>query len=346
MTDRLDPLSRPPRTSEVHLDADLEELRAALADLRGEIRARTQHPPERAIAERASRALRAPVDALSRVDWMEVFEELRRRFNTLGLVERTGEVDEFGLDEMVLRQLRPLLDFLAERYWRVDLAGLEHVPDAGPCLLVANRSGLLPYDGLLIAHLIERDKPGRGRPRFLLADWLLTLPFAQPHLARVGGVRACRENANRLLRGGHVVVAFPEGAKGATKVFRERYRVQRFGRGGIVRTALAARVPIVPVAVVGGEEAHPILFKVETPARAVGLPFLPVTPTFPALGPLGLLPLPSKWSVRFGEPILLDHLGPEAASDELLVSRLNEDVRARVQEMVDADLHARDSVFG
>ncbi|UCE86976.1 MAG: acyl-phosphate glycerol 3-phosphate acyltransferase, partial [Deltaproteobacteria bacterium] len=160
-----------------------------------------------------------------------------------------------------------------------------------------------------------------------------------------GGVRACRENAERLLQTGRSVIAFPEGAKGAAKVFRERYRLQRFGRGGIVRTALAARAPLVPTAVVGAEEAHPILFKVENLARFVGLPFVPVTPTFPALGPIGLLPLPSKWIVQFGEPIPLDHLEPDAAEDELLVARLNEDLRSRIQAMVDASVRARESVW-
>ena len=151
--------------------------------------------------------------------------------------------------------------------------------------------------------------PRRRALRFLVADWLATLPFAQPWITRLGGVRACRENAERLLRTGRSVIAFPEGAKGAAKVFRQRYRVQRFGRGGVVRTALALGAPLVPVAVVGAEEAHPVLFKMETAARAVGLPFIPVTPTFPALGPLGVVPLPSKWSIAFGAPIETAELG-------------------------------------
>ena len=216
--------------------------------------------------------------------------------------ERSGEVDEFGMDELVLRRVRPLLDLLYDHYWRVDVDGEQRLPEAGPCLLVANRSGLLPYDGLMLAHAVERARPAGGRPRFLVADWLITLPFVQPYLARLGGVRACRENAERLLEAGRFVIAFPEGVKGAAKVFRERYRLKRFGRGGVVRVALESGVPLVPVGVVGAEEAHPILFKWHTPARALGLPFLPVTPTFPLLGPLGVLPLPSKWVIRIGKP--------------------------------------------
>ena len=141
------------------------------------------------------------------------------------------------------------------------------------------------------------------------------------------------------------MVAFPEGVKGAAKVFRERYRLKRFGRGGVVRVALESGAPLVPVAVVGAEEAHPILFKIETLARVVGLPFVPVTPTFPVLGPLGFVPLPSKWSIHFGEPIALDHLGGDAADDELLVSRLTEELRAQIQAMVEQALRERRSVW-
>ncbi len=164
-------------------------------------------------------------------------------------------------------------------------------------------------------------------------------------MARVGGVRACRENADRILRQGGWVVAFPEGVKGAAKVFRERYRLKRFGRGGVVRVALETGAPLLPVGIVGAEEVHPILFKVGSPAQALGLPFLPVTPTFPMLGPAGAVPLPSKWVVRVGEPIPIDHLGPDAASDELLISRLTEELRTRIQELVNEGLGERASVW-
>ena len=260
--------------------------------------------------------------------------------------ERSGEVDEFGMDEVVLDRVRPLLDFLADRWWRIELHGLEHLPEKPPGLLVSNRSGLLPWDGVMLAHTIAREHPSAARPRFLVADWLITLPFVQPYLARLGGVRACRENAERLLESGHFVVAFPEGAKGAAKVFRERYRLKRFGRGGVVRVALDCRVPLIPVGIVGAEEAHPILFKAHAAARTVGLPFVPVTPTFPLLGPLGAVPLPSKWVVRIGEPLPLDHLGPDARHDELLISRLTEDLRRQIQTLVDAGLGDRESIWG
>ena len=315
-------------------DVGAHELRQALGALRDEIRARL--PRGSGTGEG-----RGPGP-----DWMELFDELRRRVNSFGMSERSGEVDEFGMDELVLRQAEPVLDFLMDRWWRVDVQGAENVPSAQGCLLAANGSGLLPYDGLMISHALGRGQPFDARPRFLVADWLITLPFVQPYLARLGGVRACRENAQRLLAKGRRVVAFPEGVKGAAKVFRERYRLKRFGRGGVVRLAIESGTPLLPVAVVGAEEAHPILFKIETLARVVGLPFVPVTPTFPAFGPLGLVPLPSKWSIRFGEAIALDHLGSEAADDELLVSRLTEELRAQIQAMVEQSLHERPSVWG
>jgi 1-acyl-sn-glycerol-3-phosphate acyltransferase len=309
----------------------------ALASLRAEIRRRVA--PLRGGAA-ASEAGEVPA-----FDWVALVEDLRRRLGQLGMRERSGEVDDFGFDPETVRSSRPLLDFLRRRWWRVEVLGLEHVPHDRAVLFVANHSGLLPWDGLLLSDTIAAEQGEARRPRFLIADWLITLPFVQPALARLGGVRACRENAERLLEAGVSVIAFPEGVKGAAKTFRERYRLQRFGRGGAVRLALAADVPIVPVAIVGAEEAHPILFKVETPARALGLPFLPVTPTFPWLGPLGALPLPAKWVISFGEPLADAKRGAEAASDDLLVARLTEELRTEVQRLVKEALRVRQGVF-
>ena len=307
---------------------ELALLRGALDGLRAELRARLPSGPDGSF------------------DWMALYESLRRRFASAGMRGLPAEVDDFGMDAGALERVQPWLETLYTRWWRVEVNGIEAVPRGAPSLLVANHSGLLPWDGLMICHALARHDPVAPRARFLIADWLLALPFAQSVLTRIGGVRACRENAERLLRTGRSVVAFPEGAKGATKVFRQRYRVQRFGRGGVVRTAIAARAPLVPVAVVGAEEVHPVLFKVETAARAVGLPFVPVTPTFPALGPLGLLPLPSKWWIGFGAPIATGDLDLDAADDEILVWRLTEQLRSAVQEMVDAGLRRRASIWG
>jgi 1-acyl-sn-glycerol-3-phosphate acyltransferase len=165
-------------------------------------------------------------------------------------------------------------------------------------------------------------------------------------LNRIGCVRACQENAERLLQQDRVVAVFPEGIQGIGKLYQNRYQLQRFGRGGFIKLALKNRTPIIPTAVVGAEEIHPMLTKVTWLAKYLGIPFVPVTPTFPWLGPLGLVPLPSKWIIRFGEPIDLsaDH-EPEAHQDRLLVSRLTEQVRSRIQGMVDEILAARRSVI-
>jgi 1-acyl-sn-glycerol-3-phosphate acyltransferase len=330
------PEQEPPRTP----DPAAEAARRA-GDGAGELLARALDDLGRSVRARLSEG---GADDVGSVDWIALFDEVKDRMRTLGMSEHAASVDDFGLDPEALARARPLLDLLAARWWRLEVVGAP--PEGpGPVLYVGNRSGLLPWDGLMIADQVAARRGEPERPRFLVADWLVTLPFAQVMLARLGGVRACRENALRLLRTGRSVVAFPEGVKGAAKVFRQRYRLQRFGRGGVVRVALAAGAPLVPVAVVGAEEAHPILFKMTTVARAAGLPFLPVTPTFPWLGPLGAVPLPSKWVIRFGEPLETAGLTPDAADDDLLVSRLTEELRSAVQAMVDAERRRRPGVF-
>jgi 1-acyl-sn-glycerol-3-phosphate acyltransferase len=162
---------------------------------------------------------------------------------------------------------------------------------------------------------------------------------------RLGAVRACQENAERLLAGGKLLAVFPEGAKGIGKLYKDRYKLQRFGRGGFVRLALRTQTPIVPSAIVGAEEANPMLYRIEYMTKALGIPYLPITPTFPALGPLGLLPAPTKWKVVFGEPIHFDGYGPEAADDEILVGRLAERVRATIQGMLESTLATRRSIW-
>jgi 1-acyl-sn-glycerol-3-phosphate acyltransferase len=310
----------------------------ALAGLRSELRRRLASPGDEPGGG-------GDGEETERFDWVALAEDLRRRLGQFGMRERSGEVDDFGLDPETIRSARPLFRLLRKRWWRIEVVGLEHVPADRPVMFVANHSGLLPWDGLALAETIEEAHGAARRPRFLIADWLITLPFVQPALARLGGVRACRENAERLLATGRSVVAFPEGVKGAAKTFRDRYRLQRFGRGGAVRLALAAGVPIVPVAIVGAEETHPILFKLETPARALGLPFLPVTPTFPWLGPFGALPLPSKWVVSFGEPLASASPAAAQADDDLLVARLTEELRSEVQRLVKEALSIRQGVF-
>jgi 1-acyl-sn-glycerol-3-phosphate acyltransferase len=164
-------------------------------------------------------------------------------------------------------------------------------------------------------------------------------------MSRVGGVRACQENAERLLSKESLVAVFPEGVKGIGKLYRDRYKLQRFGRGGFIRLALRTNTPLVPCAVIGAEEASPLLHRDELVSKLLGLPYLPVTPTFPLLGPLGLVPAPTKWRIRFGEAVHFDDYGPDAADDPVLVGRLADRVRGGIQSALDGALAERKSVW-
>ena len=282
---------------------------------------------------------------ISEVDLMDVWDDLRRRLAlSSGLGDHVPSTDDYGLDAEALLRARPLLDFLYDRWWRVEVVDAARIPDVPRLLFVSNRSGILPYDGLMIAHAVERESPARQRPRFLVADWLVTLPFSQPLLARLGGVRACQENAERLLSAGESIIAFPEGQKGALKLFRDRYRLARFGRGGFVSLAVRRRAVIVPVAVIGAEETHPVLFRSSLMERLLRFP-LPVTPTFPHLGPLGLIPLPSRWRIRFGEPVRFDDVPEERADDPLYVNRAREQIRGTIRTLVEEEVSRRPGVF-
>ena len=268
-----------------------------------------------------------------------------RKWGRLAMRGRSEEVDDFGFDPIYEAKLKPALDFLYSTYFRVETSGMEHVPGAGRCLLVANHSGTLPLDGVMIKHALKREQPKPRSLRWLTEDFIYHMPFLGSAMNRLGAVRACQENAERLLAKEQLVAVFPEGVKGIGKLFSERYRLQRFGRGGFIKLCLRTGTPIVPVAVLGAEETNPLLFKLEHLSKALGVPYVPVTPTFPALGPLGLLPAPTKWRIQFGEPLDLSSHGPEAADDEILVGKLAERVRATIQGMLDRAVGARKSVF-
>ncbi|RLB52584.1 MAG: acyl-phosphate glycerol 3-phosphate acyltransferase [Deltaproteobacteria bacterium] len=252
------------------------------------------------------------------------------------------EVDPFGFDPLFTRRLQPLFDFLFERYWRVEVTGLEHVPGRGRVMLVANHSGTLPWDGITLRLAVEKQHPSHRSTRFLVEDFLFHFPFLGTWLNRIGGVRACQDNARRLLEREQALVVFPEGAKGMGKLYKDRYRLQRFGRGGFVKLAMRTGTPIVPVAVVGAEETHPLLARSDWLARPLGLPYLPITPTFPWLGPLGLLPLPSRWKIVFA-PALPVERDPAGAEKPEQVMKLTERVRDTIQEMLDVEISAREA---
>lgn len=253
----------------------------------------------------------------------------------------TDELPDAGLDPAFIARTAPLLEFLFASYFRIRLEGLEHIPDRGPALVVANHSGGLPYDGALLIHGLRTRHPAHRNLRPLVANFAFRARWMAPVVARIGGVRASMDNAMALLERGELVGVFPEGLRGVGKLYRERYRLTHFGRGGFVRLARAARVPIIPVAIVGAEETHPILGKLTRLARPLGLPYIPVTPTFPLLGPLGLLPVPTKWSIRIGAPIVVPK--EAARADDTL--ELAETVRRRIDEMIADLLLQRRSIF-
>lgn len=259
----------------------------------------------------------------------------------------TGEyaVDDYGFDpeiteKLLLASLRPI----AEKWFRVEVRGAENLPAEGGALVVSNHSGTLPVDGLMTMVAIH-DHTGRFlRP--LGADLVFRLPFVSS-LARKGGATlACNEDAERMLAAGELVGVWPEGFKGIGKPFAERYKLQRFGRGGFVAAALRTGVPIVPLSVVGAEEIYPMIGNASSLARSLGLPYLPITPTFPWLGPLGLVPLPSKWLLEFGEPIRTDEYDAGAADDPMLVFNVTDQVRETIQQSLYALLRRRGSVWG
>ena len=198
--------------------------------------------------------------------------------------------DEWGFDEEFADAIFPFLEFMYERWWRVQVEGTVNVPSHGRALMVANHAGIVPWDAIMMGTAIVKEHPLPRYPRFLVLNWAFNLPYISFALRKVGGVVASPYNAIRLLEHDELVGVFPEGVKGAGKDFKDRYRLQRFGRGGFVEIALRTRAPIVPVAVVGSEEIHPKIGESGLLARATGAPYFPITPTFPLLGPLGARP--------------------------------------------------------
>ncbi|MGI8946371.1 MAG: lysophospholipid acyltransferase family protein [Thermoleophilaceae bacterium] len=253
--------------------------------------------------------------------------------------------DEWGFDEEFVEMIEPLLALLYDRWWRVTTSGVENVPAHGRALLAANHAGILPWDAAMISLAIRRAHPAPRHPRFLALNWAFDLPWLSVAVRKLGGAAASPQNALRLLGEDRVVAVFPEGVKGAGKPFGERYQVQRLGRGGFVEVALRTGSPIVPVAVVGSEEIYPKLGEAPALARLLGAPFFPLTPTFPWLGPAGLVPLPSRWRIEFCEPIETASHGPEAAEDRALVLELSETARATIQAKLYENLAKRGPAF-
>ena len=283
---------------------------------------------------------RPSADGSIRSAMAAIFEAMRAGYGEHAT--RPQDLPDGGHDPAFLGRAAPLLEFLWSRYFRVRLLGIENIPDDGPALLVVNHSGGIPYDGTLLLYGINRDHPRHRRVRPLVANFVFRSGWMAHVVARIGGVRASSETALPLLEQGNLVAVFPEGLKGVGKMYRERYRLARFGRGGFVRLAREAQVPLLPVAIVGAEEIHPVIGKITRFAEPLGIPYIPITPTFPWLGPLGLLPVPTKWTIQIGAPI-----APPPVGDDEATSRVAETVRSTIDGMI-ADLLAqrRSILFG
>jgi 1-acyl-sn-glycerol-3-phosphate acyltransferase len=256
-------------------------------------------------------------------------------------------LDDWGRSERVLQLMEPTLNFYYRYWFRVQTEGIENVPSEGGALLVSNHSGALPPDAPMVMHAI-RSEHQRPRPLYMLGEhWFKGYPGIGMLTNKLGLVAAHPANAQRLLRDeGRLAIVFPEGQKGTRKVLWQRYRLRRFGRGGFVRTAIRARVPIVPIAVIGAEEAMPIFAHIRPLQRISGLIYAPLNHAFPWFGlAAGAMYLPAKFRIRFLDPIDMSEVDAETAEDAGAIQAIAEDIRGRIQRELDQMLARRRSVW-
>lgn len=277
----------------------------------------------------------------------DVLERLQQSImaTAMGLAtlnEADRHTDDFGCDLNFVQAAQPIFDWLYHDYWRVQVVGVKNIPKKGRGLIISNHSGGLPYDGAMINLAVRKNHPQKRFVRFLVEDFVFHSPFLGAFMNRLGAVRACPENAERLLSQDDLIAVFPEGVKGLGKLYEDRYRLARFGRGGFVRVAAHMQTPIIPCAVIGAEEIHPILWKSDILAKSLGIPYLPITPTFPLLGVGGCIPLPSQWVIAFGKPIHVPH---SVLDDPLKIHEWSVRVRDVIQQMVDILVKGRRSVW-
>jgi 1-acyl-sn-glycerol-3-phosphate acyltransferase len=255
-------------------------------------------------------------------------------------------VDEFGFDPHLNDAIfLPLLRVLFNSWFRVEVKGIENLPESGAALVVANHAGVLPFDGLMTQVAVRDKHPAHRDLRLLAADLVFDMPGVGQAARKAGHTMACTDDAHRLLAAGELTAVFPEGYKGLGKHFADRYKLQRFGRGGFVSAALRTKAPIVPCSIVGSEEIFPMIADVKLLARLLGLPYFPVTPLFPLAGPLGLVPLPSKWYIQFGEPIDTADYDESAADDPMVTFDLTDQVRETIQQTLYQLLANRRNTF-
>jgi 1-acyl-sn-glycerol-3-phosphate acyltransferase len=260
------------------------------------------------------------------------------------LLEPPERLDRFGKDPRFSERFAPIAELLYRAWWRTAVREVDRVPAAGPAIVVANHAGVIPWDALVLRQALLLDHPSHRELRPLLDERECALPVVGSIAVRLGAARSSPDVAEAILGQGQLVGVFPEGSAGARKPWRERYRLQRFGRGGFVKLALRTRAPIVPCAIVGSEEASPGISRAGWLAERLGVPLIGKGAAL-RFGPAALLSLPSRWSLRFGTPIELDGHPPSQADDAATVNALTERVRSSLQAMLEEDLAARGSIF-
>jgi 1-acyl-sn-glycerol-3-phosphate acyltransferase len=258
------------------------------------------------------------------------------------------EVDpESGFDPELNRAVfMPAARALYRGWFRVQMRGLEHVPSTGPALIVANHSGVLPLDAVMLQVGLLDEHPASRSLRMLSADLVYSMPFLGRVARASGHVPANPDEAERLLGAGELVGVFPEGFKGIGKPFSDRYHLQRFGRGGFARIALQTGVPLIPVAIIGAEEIYPMVADWPELAAKLNLPYFPITPLFPWFGLLGAVPLPSKWLIEFCDPVPTNGFTPDQCEDAGVIAELADKVKDTIATKIDELLAERGPAFG
>jgi len=266
--------------------------------------------------------------------FMSRLERIPTKLNEFGY-------DEFGFKPEVIKYIVPIFYFLCKIYWRVEAFGLQNIPKSGRVLLVCNHAGQLPWDGSVVICTIFNEMEPPRMARSMIEKWTTTLPFMGEWMSLAGQIVGTPENCQRLLENDEAILVFPEGTRGINKLFKDRYHLQDFGHG-FMRLALKTNTPIIPIASIGSEESCPAIFNIKWLAKLLGAPAAPITPTFPLLGPLGILPYPVKYRLYFGEPM---HFTGDPDEDDVEIDLKVQTVRNTIQSMIYDGLHARKHVF-
>ena len=288
--------------------------------------------------QRARQRARAIVRLLAPEDY--------ERFQAIKIHDLGFGYDPFGLEIESAMLAFTVAKFIYKNWFRVESRGVENVPAKGPALITPNHSGVLPFDGAMVAVDLAIQMETPRVTRAVVDNFAGFLPFVNTLFYRWGQIIGARRNFEELLRQGEMVLVFPEGHKGTGKPYRERYKLRRFNVG-FMELSLLNRTPIVPTAVIGAEEQYPLMFDLKPLARALNFPYMPVTPLMLALGPAGLLPLPTKYVIYYGEPFhFYRDYPPETVKDPETIYSLVDTVQTRVQELIDQGLRKRKGVFG